>query len=46
MVDPNEAMIVHHARGAGATTRVLTEGTIVLDPPGVEIAIADIYGGA
>jgi len=25
--------------------RVVTEGTIVLDPPGLELAVADIYSG-
>jgi len=45
IVDPNEPMIVHHARGLGSDiiTRGVTEGTIVLDPPGLEIAVADIY---
>ena len=45
IVDPGEPMIVHHARGVGGdiVTRVVTEGTIALDPPGVVIAIEDIY---
>jgi len=45
IIDPNEPMIVHHARGLGSDiiTRVVTEGTIALDPPGLEIAVADIY---
>jgi Uma2 family endonuclease len=45
IVDPSEPMIVHHARGGDRDiiTRVVTEGTIVLDPPGLEIAVADIY---
>ena len=45
IVDPSEPMIVHHARGAGGDiiTRVMTEGALVLDPPGLEIAVEDIY---
>jgi Uma2 family endonuclease len=45
IVDPTEPMIVHHARGAGdeIITRVISDGAIVLDPPGLEIALTDIY---
>jgi Uma2 family endonuclease len=45
IVDPNEPMIVHHSRGPGGDilTRVVTEGAITLDPPGLVIAVADIY---
>jgi len=45
IVDPAQPMIVHHSRGAGDTilTRVVTEGAIKLDPPGLELAVADIY---
>jgi Uma2 family endonuclease len=45
IVDPTEPMIVHHSRSAGndITTRVVTEGVIALDPPGLELAVADIY---
>lgn len=45
IVDPNEPMVVHHARGVGGDiiTRVVTKGTIALDPLGLEIAVEDIY---
>jgi Uma2 family endonuclease len=45
IVDPSEPMIVHHARSSGGDiiTRVVSEGTIALDPPGVDIAVEDIY---
>jgi Uma2 family endonuclease len=45
IVDPAEPMIVHHSRkpGEDIVTRVVTEGTIRLDPPGLQIALADIY---
>jgi len=47
IVDPAQPLILHHSRGAGDTilTRVVTEGSIVMDPPGVELAVADIYAG-
>jgi Uma2 family endonuclease len=47
IVDPTEPMIVHHSRGRGddILTRVVTEGIITLDPPGLELAVADIYSG-
>jgi Uma2 family endonuclease len=46
IVDPTEPIILHHARAADDTivTRVVTEGSIALDPPGLELAVADIYG--
>lgn len=46
IVDPAEPMIVHHFRQPGhdIVTRVVTEGAIRLDPPGLQIALADIYG--
>jgi len=45
IVDPTQPVIVHHARGAGETilTRVVTEGRFALDPPGLELALSEIY---
>jgi Uma2 family endonuclease len=45
IVDPAKARIVHHARGTADTivTRIVSEGSIKLDPPGLEFALADIY---
>lgn len=47
IVDPAKPRIVHHARGAGDTilTRIVSEGSVKLDPPGLEFALADIYSG-
>ena len=47
IVDPGQSLVLHHRRGAGEdiVTRVVTEGTIALDPPGLELALNDIYGG-
>jgi Uma2 family endonuclease len=46
IVDPVQPSILHHARQTSGDilTRIVTEGTIRLDPPGIEIALADIYG--
>jgi Uma2 family endonuclease len=45
IVDPTRPVIVHHARGTEGTivTRIVNEGGITLDPPGLEIALSDIY---
>jgi Uma2 family endonuclease len=46
IVSPDARLIFHHARGEGATilTRIIREGAVSLDPPGLEIAVAHIYG--
>jgi Uma2 family endonuclease len=45
IIDPTQPSVVHHSRGAGEdiVTRVITEGRIALDPPGLELAVRDIY---
>jgi Uma2 family endonuclease len=47
IVDPDKPLVVHHVRGDGDTilTHVMTQGTIELDPPGLTVALADIYSG-
>jgi Uma2 family endonuclease len=46
IVDPAQPLIIHHSRGEGdiILTRVVTEGSITLEPPGIELRVADIYG--
>ncbi|PPD44170.1 MAG: hypothetical protein CTY15_07980 [Methylocystis sp.] len=46
IVSPDERLIFHHARGGGAAivTRIVREGMLALDPPGLEISLGDIYG--
>ena len=46
IVDPSQSVIIHHARGAGGDilTRAVTKGAVKLDPPGLELHLADIYG--
>ena len=47
IVDPNKPLVLHHARGSGdiILTHIVTQGTIDLDPPGLAVALADIYAG-
>ena len=47
IVDPDKPLVLHHARGSGETilTRVVAQGTIELDPPGLSVALADFYAG-
>lgn len=46
IVDPDKPLIIHHGRGAGdlILTRIWRDGAITLDPPGLELALAEIYG--
>jgi Uma2 family endonuclease len=48
IVDIEPRVILHHARGTGDAilTRIIREGTIALDPPGLEIAISDLFEGS
>jgi hypothetical protein len=45
IVGPEKPRIVHHERAADETilTRIVSEGRIKLDPPGLEIVMADVY---
>ena len=47
IVDPHRPRIVHHARRTDDTilTRIVNDGTIELEPPGLKIAVAEIYAG-
>lgn len=46
IVDPREPLILHHARGADDTivTRIVRDGAVTLDPPGLDLAVTDVYG--
>ena len=47
IVDPDKPRVVHHARNTDDTilTRIVTNGSIRLDPPGMELAMAALYPG-
>jgi Uma2 family endonuclease len=48
IIDPDQPLIIHHARSNAdpILTRIVREGAITLDPPGLELALADVYGAA
>ena len=47
IVSPDEPLIIHHQRhGDDVLTRIFHEGTIKLDPPGMEVSVEEIYGSA
>ncbi len=44
MVDPDRRMVVHHRRaGSEIETTLLQDGTLVLDPPGLELPVAALF---
>jgi Uma2 family endonuclease len=45
IVDPDDRLIIHHARGEGdaIATRIVRAGSLRLDPPGVELPVADFF---
>ncbi len=46
IVDPDQPLIIHHARQDDETilTRIVREGAFTLDPPGLNLAVGDVYG--
>jgi Uma2 family endonuclease len=46
IVDLTQRVILHHARSTddAILTRILRDGSIALDPPGLELAVSDIFG--
>jgi len=47
IVDLDQRLILHHARAGGDTilTRIVREGAIALEPPGLQVSLADVFGG-
>ena len=45
IVDPDRPLVIHHARGERdvIATRVVSEGALRLDPPGIEVSIGELY---
>jgi len=46
IVDPDERTITHHRRGRGGAvrSRVVRKGGLALDPPGIDMRLADVFG--
>jgi Uma2 family endonuclease len=47
IADPDRPLVIHHARAADDSilTRIVREGAIALDPPGIGLSLAEIYEG-
>jgi Uma2 family endonuclease len=44
ILDPVRSILVHHRRGVDAIeTRILADGTVRLDPPGIEFPVVDLF---
>ncbi len=45
IVDLDQRIVIHHRRDAdnAIATRIMGEGPLRLDPPGIELAIADVF---
>jgi Uma2 family endonuclease len=45
IADPDDRPVIHHARGSDAiATRILSAGSSLrLDPPGIELAVVDLF---
>ena len=45
IADPDTRLLVHHARGEGdiIATRIMSEGRLRLDPPGLELTVAELF---
>lgn len=47
VVDPDQHVVIHHARGEGddIATRVVSGGTLELTPPGIKLSVARLFAG-
>jgi Uma2 family endonuclease len=45
VVDPDKRLVIHHARGQGdvIATRIVSEGDLRLDPPGMVIPVSSLF---
>jgi Uma2 family endonuclease len=45
IIDPDNRLVIHHARGSDAiATRIVSSGSALkLDPPGIEMAVAELF---
>jgi Uma2 family endonuclease len=48
ILEPQDRALMHHKRGEGGVieTRVLFDGPLRLDPPGLDLAVGDLFGEA
>ena len=45
IVDPDDRFVIHHARGDGdaMATRIVRDGSLRLDPPGIEVPVVELF---
>ena len=45
IADLENRLVIHHARGEGDTlaTKLIREGTLWLDPPGIELTVGELF---
>jgi Uma2 family endonuclease len=45
MLDPDKRIVIHHVRGEDdlIATRIVREGALRLEPPGIEITLTEIF---
>ncbi len=45
IIDPDKRLVIHHMRGRddAVSTRIVTAGQIILDPPGLSLAVSDFF---
>jgi Uma2 family endonuclease len=45
IIDPDSRLVIHHARGEAdmVATRIVHDGIVLLDPPGIELAVGDFF---
>jgi len=48
IVDTEKQLVIHYARGEGDAlqTRLLSEGQLPLDPPGLDLQVESFFPGA
>ena len=48
IVDPDDRLVIHHARGEGdaITTRIVSAGSLSLDPPGIQLVVGELFPAA
>ena len=46
VIDPDKRVVTHHLRApdGGITAHSSTDGALRLDPPGIELKVADLFG--
>lgn len=46
IADPDKRIVIHHARGSGdvIATRIVSEGVLRLEPPGIEVTVGELFG--